>query len=162
MANKAVFKMSLTLSEVIALGNGITDPTEQHDLFTAISSSYTQGGSPDHDTSWSVVGRNVNVGDIDLTSLTDSLGDALDLTGKFVHAIMIKHKTGTNQIEFKEHVTNGYGLFGLGTGVILKTAGAAILLLANGGNEAVSASAKIIDINGTAGDTFDMAISAGD
>lgn len=162
MANKAVFQMKLTLHEVIALTGGFTDPTETHDLFTAISSSYTQGGSPDHDTSWSVIDRTVTTGDIDLTALVDSMNNALDLTGKFIHAIMIKCASGNSaKMTFQEHVTNGYGLFGLGSSVILEP-GASILLLANGGNEAVSASAKVIDINGTGSNTFDMAISAGD
>lgn len=161
MANSAVYAMKLLLNEDVDFTGAITDPTVQHDTFTALSGSYTAGGSPDHDTSWSVLTRLVSTGDLDLTSLTDTLGDALDLTTKKIHAIMIKHTGASGAITFKNHATNGYGIFGLESLVVLAVGGS-ILLLQNGGNEAVSATAKIIEITGTGSDSFDMAISAGD
>ena len=104
----------------------------------------------------------MSAGDIDLTSLTDSLGNALDLTGKKIQAIMIKCETANvSPISFAEHATNGYGVFGLASFVDISPGGS-ILLLQNGGNEDVSATAKIIEITGTGAETFDIAISAGD
>lgn len=162
MANSAAYAMKLMLSEVVDLTGAITDPTVQHDTFTALSGSYTDGGSPDHDTAWSVLGRLVSAGDIDLTSLTDTLGNALDLTGKKIQAIMIKcEPLNASAISFAEHATNGYGVFGLASFVDIGPGGS-MLLLQNGGNEDVSATAKIIEITGTGAETFDMAISAGD
>ena len=161
MANKATFLQRLKITEDVDLSAYATDPTITHDMGD-VSSSYTQGGTPDHDTAWSVDGRAQSTGDIDLTQITDSKGDALDLTGKKIHAIFIRcDAANAAKLTFQEHATNGYGIFGLGTSVILEP-GASILLLANGGNEAVSGTAKIIDIDGTSGDTFDMVISAGD
>jgi len=161
MADKATFKMMLAITETVDLTGSMTDPAVIHKV-PDVSSSYTVGGTPDHDTPWSVINRDVVTGDIDLTAITDSKGDALDLTNKKVHAIMITCKsTNVGKTTFQEHVTNGYGIFGLGTSVILEP-GASILLLANGGNEAVSASAKVIDVAGTSGDLFSMCISAGD
>ncbi len=162
MANKAIFLMKLLLNEVVDLAGAITDPTVPHDTFTQISSSYTEGGTPDHDTAWSVLGRLVSAGDIDLTALTDSLGNALDLTGKKIQAIMIKcDSDNLSPISFAEHATNGYGIFGLASFVDISPGGA-ILLLQNGGNEGVSGTAKIIEITGTGNETFDMALSIGD
>lgn len=165
---KYTFDMPVTETISMPANASVDDVTCIHDI-TKIVNTLTGSSTPAVNTAWSARTRTVTDGDIDLTGgLTGEDGGpngSVNFNGKTIRLVWIKcASTNAADIEFKEHVTNGYGLMGQGFLVQLAP-GASILLYQHTGTDAMSAVstdvADIIDVNGTGADSYDICIVAG-
>lgn len=98
---------------------------------------------------------------IDLTALPATLGGTLDATGKKVRALyLVAGSANVAAITIGDGASNGYELAG-NTWKVALTGGQRALLYAAAGAPDVGASAKMIDVSGTNGDTLDVVVVVG-
>lgn len=94
---------------------------------------------------------------INLGTLTDLNGDALNLTGKNVSGFCI-YVPGANNITFKEGLTNGYSIFPT-AGIVVHPHGAQMGYAPNGYG-VVGTTDITIDVAGTGTDSFLIILTA--
>lgn len=98
---------------------------------------------------------------IDLTALTNTLGETIATTGKKVRAIaIVPTSTNTGALTFTEGSSNGYELGG-NTWKYALTAGQYFMVYCDADTPDVAAGAKTIDVTGTGTETFDILIIFG-
>lgn len=98
---------------------------------------------------------------IDLTSLTDSEGNALDLTGLKCQAARFRNpSTNTGAITITEGAVNGFALGGASFSWILQP-GQAITIDGANVTDAVGASDLAIDLAGTGSEALEVSLAFG-
>lgn len=164
MAVSAAINLALQATEDIDLGlDNVDNPTVVHQVAGG-SKTLNASSTPAATKAWSDQ-RQLSGGSdsIDLTALANGNLANIDFTGLKVQVIkIVAAEANTAAITIADGATNGYHVFGDGSGQINLVAGGQALIYVPEGLPDVGASAKTIDVTSSDTDAiYDIVLIAG-